>query len=203
MKTFQPETITQGLKVGILMNMDALIIIDIQNEYFKGGKRELFQPEAAADNAKRLLDHFREKNRPVFFIQHISTQEGATAFLPGSNGADIHSSISPGTKECVLVKHAPNSFYQTGLSERLMEMGIHHLVICGLMSHMCIDTTVRAARDFGFTVTLIHDACTTMDLTWNSQVIPAQTVHNVFMAALSGSFAKVISTDEYLSGGGL
>lgn len=179
--------------------MDALVIIDVQNEYFKGGKRELFQPEAACENTRRLLNQFREKNRPVFFIQHINNQEGATAFLPGTNGVEIHSSISPNAEECVLVKHAPNSFYQTGLSERLLEKGIKHLVVCGMMSHMCIDTTVRAARDYGFTVTLVHDACTTMDLKWNSQVIPAQTVHNAFMAALSGAFAKLVSTDEYLA----
>ncbi len=178
--------------------MNALILIDIQKEYFKGGKRELNQPEAATENAKRILEHFREKNEPVFFIQHINRQEGATSFLPGTDGIEIYPDISPLPGECVMVKHAPNSFYQTGLNEKLLENGVSQLVICGMMSHMCIDTTVRAARDFGFPVTLIHDACTTMDLSWNSRVIPAETVHNTFMAALSGAFAKLMSTDEYL-----
>lgn len=179
--------------------MNALILVDIQNEYFKGGERELFQPEAAAANARRLLDRFREKKEPVFFIQHINLQQGSTAFLPGTKGVEIHSSISPNAEECILVKHAPNSFYQTGLEERLLEKGIRHLVMCGMMSHMCIDTTARAARDLGFSVTLIHDACTTKDLTWNSQAIPAPTVHNAFMAALSGTFAKLASAEEYLA----
>jgi nicotinamidase-related amidase len=100
----------------------------------------------------------------------------------------------------VLVKHAPNAFLRTRLEEALHGIGAEHLVVSGMMSHMCVDTSVRAAKDLGFSVTLLEDACTTKDLEWDGERIPAITVHGAFMAALDGTFARVIRTEEYLTG---
>lgn len=72
------------------------------------------------------------------------------------------------------------------------------LVVCGMMSHMCIDTSVRAARSHGYDITLLHDACATRDLSWNGKTIPAATVHEAFMAALHGAFADVRTTGDFL-----
>lgn len=174
----------------------ALILIDIQNDYFEGGRSELFQPKAAADNAAKALSLFRELKRPLFHIQHVSIQENATFFLPDSYGVQLHSSVSPLKEEAVIIKHAPNAFLNTTLAEELHKLGITHLVICGMMSHMCIDTTVRSAKDHGFHVTVLEDACTTKDLVWKENVISAHTVHNTIMASLNGIFAQVIITEE-------
>ena len=174
----------------------ALILIDIQNDYFKGGRNELFQPNAAAVNAAKALSLFRELNRPLFHIQHVSIQENATFFLPDSDGVQIHASVSPLKEETVLIKHAPNAFLNTPLADKLHNLGITHLVICGMMSHMCIDTTVRSAIEHGFQVTVLDDACTTKDLVWKENVISAPTVHNTIMASLEGVFAQVITTEE-------
>ncbi len=177
---------------------ETLLLIDIQNDYFPGGRMELAGMEDASKKAAGLLKAFRASGEPVFFIKHLSTRPGASFFTPGTPGAEIHDSIRPLTEETVIEKHFPNSFFQTELLSRLNEENVTDLVICGAMSHMCIDTTVRAAKELGFTSTLIADACATRDLKFKDELLPASTVHASFMAALDGMFAKVMTTEEYL-----
>lgn len=176
----------------------ALILVDIQKDYFEGGKGVLHEPERAAANAKRLIDRFRRKQEPVIYIRHISTEEGAVLFLPHSVGTEIHPSVQPEEKEPIFVKHVPDSFMAEGLTEYLEQNEIRQLVICGMMSHMCIDTTVRSAKAKGYDVILPEDACTTMDLEWRGRRYPAETVHNIYMASLVGTFAVIGKTDDYL-----
>lgn len=175
-----------------------LLIVDVQDDYFLNGKMELFEMEAAGKNVEKLLSCFRSKNYPVVFIQHLAIKPTATFFIPGTSGADIHKSITPLETETVIIKHFPNSFRETGLHEYLQKQNSNDLVICGAMSHMCIDTTTRAAADLGYSCTLIADACATRDLVYNEQTVKATDVQTAFMAALNGTFAKVIGTERYL-----
>ncbi len=177
----------------------ALVLVDIQNDYFAGGRCELYRPEQAAENAAKLLNYFRAQGLPVFHVQHVNIRKTATFFIPETEGVRIHQSVTPLPTETVVVKHAPNSFFGTGLHEKLVAVEAEHLVLCGMMSHMCIDTTARAAKDYGYAVTLIQDACTTKDLQWGETVLDAQTVHQVFMASLNGIFAKVQKADDFLA----
>ena len=180
------------------MKNQLLVLVDIQNDYFTGGKMELSNMEAASENAALLLSLFREKNWPLVHIQHVSMKADASFFVRDTRGVEIHSSVLPLKDERVVQKHFPNSFRQTNLLEILKAQKIDELVICGAMSHMCIDTTTRAACDLGYPVTLIHDACATRDLIFNKQVVEAEKVQTAYMAALDGSFAKVLSASEYL-----
>jgi nicotinamidase-related amidase len=127
--------------------MKALLLIDIQNDYFPGGKMELVSPESAAANAEIVLSCFRRNKLPIIHVQHINTRAGATFFLPETEGARIHSRVSPQPGEHLIVKHAPNSFYETNLIDIVREQSVTELTVCGMMTHMCIDTTVRAAKD--------------------------------------------------------
>ncbi|TSK08095.1 MAG: cysteine hydrolase [Geobacter sp.] len=171
-----------------------LIIIDIQNDYFAGGTMELVgMPEAAA-NARLLLDAYRAAGLPVIHVQHLAARPDATFFIPGTPGAEINQIAAPIAPEPVVVKHFPNSFRETGLLDLLKSKQITNLTICGAMSHMCIDTTVRAAFDLGFTCTLAADACATRDLTFEGRIVPAADVHASYMAALSVIFARVTAT---------
>jgi nicotinamidase-related amidase len=179
----------------------ALLIVDIQNDYFPGGKMELVgSPEAAAE-AARLLRAFRAKAAPVFHMQHVSLRPTATFFLPDTEGVKIHESVAPAHGETVLEKHFPNSFRETPLLERLRGQGIDRLVIAGMMTHMCIDTTTRAAADLGFDCVLAHDACATRDLAFGGAKVAARDVHTSFIAALNGSFAKALTAKEIEAGG--
>ncbi len=178
---------------------EALLLIDIQNDYFPGGKMELVDMEEAVKKVAELLKTFRTLDKPIFFIKHLSKKPNATFFIPGTQGIDFHASVSPLPEEAVIEKHFPNSFFQTELLSKLKEKHVTNLVICGAMSHMCIDTTVRAAKELGFTCTLIDDACAAHDLKFKNELIPIHTVHAAFMAALDGIFADVVTADEYLS----
>ena len=176
----------------------ALLIIDIQNDYFPGGKMELDGCLEAAAAAARLLAAFRKQGGALYHIQHMSVQPNPTFFLPGSVGAEIHQSVAPLTGEPVIIKHFPSSFQQTGLLERLKNDNVDSLLICGMMSHMCVDTTVRTAFELGFSSIVAHDACATRQLVFNGITVPAAQVHASYMAALGSVFAKVIQVDEIL-----
>ena len=175
----------------------ALILIDIQNDYFPGGKGELEGPLEAAVQARKLLDFFRQQKWPTVHIQHVATRPGAATFLPGTEGVKIHASVAPLPGETVIVKHFPNSFRETGLLEHLKELGIQRLVMCGMMTHMCVDAGVRAAADFGYPVLLAADACATRSLAYGETTVPAQYVHTALLAALK-SYAQVLKTEEVL-----
>ncbi len=175
-----------------------LIIVDVQNDYFIGGSMELVDMDEAASNCKQLLDSFRSKQAPIFHIKHIATQEGATFFVANTPGSEIHYSVKPQESEPVIIKHYPSSFRETKLDEMLQESDIEELVICGAMSHMCIDTTTRAAFDLGYKCCVVSDACATRDLEFDNQLVKAADVQAAFMAALSAPFAKVLSTNQIL-----
>jgi nicotinamidase-related amidase len=174
----------------------ALLIVDIQNDYFPGGTMELVASDAAAERAARLLAAFRSRALPIVHVQHLSTRPGATFFLPGTRGADIHERVAPLVGETVVRKHYPNAFRETTLLEHLRSRDIGRLVIAGMMTHMCIDTTTRAAADLGFECVLVHDACATRDLSFAGRTVPAADVQAAFVAALSGIFANVQSAQE-------
>lgn len=154
--------------------------------------------EAAAQTAI-LLDVFRQKALPIVHIQHISTRAGATFFLPDTPGVEIHESVRPAPGETVFQKHFPNSFRETPLLEYLRSSGVSHLVIAGMMTHMCIDTTTRAAADLGYKASLAHDACATRALTFNGNEVAAGAVQTAYLAALNGLFAQVLSVKEICS----
>lgn len=177
----------------------ALILIDIQNDYFPGGSMELVGMEKAADNATRLLDRFRSENGKLFHIQHLSARPGSSFFVPGTEGVQINGKVAPAAGEAVIEKHYPNSFRDTSLQDALQTQGVDSLVICGAMSHMCVDATTRAAFDLGFSCTVVHDACATRDLQFGEQAIRASDVHAAFMSALSVPYAKLVATDQFLA----
>jgi len=175
---------------------NCLVMVDLQNDYFPGGKKELAGIEDAAENARILLTEFRRTKSHVIHIQHVSARPGATFFLPGTDGVKIHDLVTPQEGEAVVVKNYPNSFRDTALLEILKNWHIDDLVICGAMSHMCIDATTRAAFDLGFNCFVAEDACATMDLFFNNKIIKASEVHASFMAALSFPYAKVVLTRD-------
>ncbi|MDD3169805.1 MAG: cysteine hydrolase family protein [Eubacteriales bacterium] len=164
----------------------------------KAERKELVNTEQAAEQAVKLLSFFRKKGWPVFHVRHLCTQPGAVFFLPDTEGSEFYHKNNPLTKEDVIIKHKPDSFLGTNLKEKLEEKGVEELVICGMMTHMCIDTTVRAAEGYGYSVTLIEDACATRDLEWHGNTIPAEQVQTAYLAAIDGTFARVIKADAWL-----
>jgi nicotinamidase-related amidase len=174
----------------------ALILIDIQLDYFPGGKWELTGIDQASENAQKLLAAFRQSDSPIFHIQHVAKAPGAPFFVAGTKGVEIHQSVEPRENEKVIEKEFANSFRQTSLLGDLQDAGVQRLVICGAMTQNCVDSTTRAAADFGFDCVVVHDACATKDLEFSGHTIPAQEVQASFMAALAFAYAKVVPTSE-------
>jgi nicotinamidase-related amidase len=180
------------------MAATALLLIDIQNDYFPGGAMELEAAQAAAARAAEALARFRARGLPVVHVRHLSVRPGATFFLPGTDGAEIHPGVRPQPGEPVIEKNFPNSFRATALTGELERLGAKHLVVAGMMTHLCIDASVRQAADLGYRVTLLADACATRAQAYAGESVPARQVHAAFLAALNGAYAKVVPTSEAL-----
>jgi len=175
-----------------------LVVIDLQNEYLSTGNLPLTDIKSAVENAARVICQARKAGIPVFHVRHESA-EGTPIFAKGSLGAAIQSSVAPEGDEPVVVKRHINAFRETDLKRELDTAGIREIVVVGAMSHMCIDAAVRAAVDMGYTTTVLHDACATMDVSFNGLTVPAAHVHAALMSAFEFGYAAVQSVDEYLS----
>jgi len=176
----------------------ALLIIDVQNDYFSGGNMALPGAEDAAARITSILDEFRARNLPIIHVQHESISEGSTFFLPGTKGQLIHPSVEPGPGEKVIVKNFPNGFLKTDLQQYLQSRGVNHLVITGMMTFMCVDATTRAAKDLGFECTLVHDCTASPPVEFGAEQCTAPQVVAAFTCALSYICDCVVSADEMI-----
>ena len=181
------------------MSVSALVVVDLQNDYFPGGKWELDGTEAAAKNSAALMASYRAKGLPVVHVRHEFPSEDAPFFAPNSEGVKVHPTVVEQEGEAVIVKCQINSFRDTDLKTVLTDLGVTDVLVCGAMSHMCIDAVVRAAHDFGYNCTVAHDACATLALEFNGVTVPASQVHAAFMASLDFAYATVSSTEELLA----
>lgn len=180
------------------MENTALLIIDMQNDYFPGGKMALPGSEAAAKTTAKLLTKFREKQWPIIHIQHRSIQEGSILFLPNTEGQKIHEDIKPKEGETVIEKIWPNSFKDTGLLEALTGQNIKRLIITGMMTFMCIDATTRAAMDLGFECTIIHDATATPPVEFNGISCTAEQAQAVILSAMAFISCRVTGSRDVI-----
>ena len=171
-----------------------LLIVDIQNDYFPGGAYPLVGSTEAAAAAASVLAAFRSAGDPVVHVQHIWDAPDAPFMRPGTPGVEIHPLVAPAPGETVVTKASPNSFVGTNLDQLLDRDGT--VVVMGMMTSMCVDSTVRAAADAGYTVELVHDACAAPDLEFGGTAVPGASVHAAFLAVLGDGFAKLRSSAE-------
>ena len=171
----------------LLAQKTALLIVDVQEFYFPGGRMQLVNPEQAGMNAGLLLDHFRNNKMPVYHVRHN--------FEPGG---DIHPYVKPQGDEPVVSKDQVNAFVGTGLLEMMQRDSIEQLVVCGMQTHMCLEAAVRAAHDLGFSCLVASDACATRALQYEEHIIPAKNVHYSTLNTLQGTYARVLNTDTII-----
>jgi nicotinamidase-related amidase len=176
-----------------------LLVIDIQNFYFEGGRLALAGPVEASRNARALLDRFRARGWPVIHVQHLPEGVDAPRVDSGADATAIHQDVLPLPTEPVVVKHHANAFRGTVLLDALRRQATNRLVICGMQTHMCVEAAARAGADLGFAVTVVHDACATRALAFGGVEVPAPHVHAAALAALASMYGRVISTEEALA----
>ncbi|HAX9672329.1 TPA: cysteine hydrolase [Staphylococcus pseudintermedius] len=179
------------------MTKHGLLVIDVQNDYFKGGKMVLHQPDKALRNIQQLEQDFSAKHLPIIYIQHINTKPNPTFFEADTEGVALYSELAVQPESIIIEKHFPNSFFQTELQETLDQLEVDTLVITGMMTHMCVDSTTRAAAELSYNPVLIHDATATRNLTFNENNVQANDVQNAFISSLS-NFSTVMSTDDWI-----
>ncbi len=167
----------------------ALLLIDLQNEY-RDGKLPLPGVQGAVEEAAALLARARAAGRPVIHVRHCGRVGGA--FDPSTAAFSLVAELTPRQGESVIDKTLPNAFAKTPLEATLRALGVTSLIVGGLMTHMCVSSTVRAALDLGFGCTVVADACATRDLPdGTGGVVSAADLHRAELAALSDRFAIV------------
>lgn len=179
----------------------ALLLIDFQNEYFSG-RLPLPDGPAALAQARQLLALAERHGLPVFHIRHVGAP-GAPLFGAGSVAAEIHPQLAPAPHHRVLCKSRTSSFAETGLHAQLQALGVRTLIVAGLMTHMCVSTAVREARQFGsdsYRVIVAADACASRDLEgWDGGVCGHRQLHDVTLSALADNFAEVRTSAAILA----
>jgi len=173
----------------------ALVIVDIQRDYFPGGKMPLHDPEAAAAKAGDVLAAFREAGDPIIHVQHQAAA-GAPFLEEGTPGAEIMPAVEPRADETVIQKRAPNAFLGTELEQCLRDHEADEVVVVGMMTSMCVDAPTRAGADLGLTMTVVPDACAAPGLSHGGRDVSAQDVHAAFIAALGQGYASIVPAAE-------
>jgi len=176
-----------------------LVIIDVQNFYFLGGKLPLTGPVEASLKARALLEAFRARGWPVVHVLHLGPGQAAPSPDAGDQAYRAHPNVMPRPGEPVIGKREANAFRDTDLLATLRRLGTIRLVIAGMQTHMCVEAATRAAADLGFQVTVVHDACATRPLAFDGVEVPAAQVHTAALAAMGGGYAKVVSTGSLLA----
>ncbi|MCX6245086.1 MAG: cysteine hydrolase family protein [Bacteroidetes bacterium] len=171
------------IKVRVDTIPTALILIDIQDFYFPGGRVPLVNPEAASEKAAALLKLFRSQGLEVIHVQH-------------GGGTPIHKNVTPLPGEKLITKRDANSFNGTDLQNYLTTMKIKRLVICGMQTQMCVEGTTRAAYDLGYKCIVVEDACATRNLMYGRRTVFAIDVQASTLATLDGYYATIVTTAD-------
>lgn len=176
----------------------ALVVIDVQNDYFPGGRFVLFRPRAALGRTLALRDWARRRGIGIFWVRHTSPAD-ARFFRTGTLGRELHPSLGVLPSEPIVDKTDPNSFVGTDLEAQLRSRGVDTLVVAGMMTWMCIDTTVRSAKDRGFRNLLAFDATASGWLNGPYGPVTPWSAQRAFVSALGFRHATVLSTKEIVS----
>jgi nicotinamidase-related amidase len=165
----------------------ALLVIDIQNDYFPGGKYPLWKPEAVLQNVEHAIQKANEQGIPVVHVQHLTDSTGPF-FNRGTPGAAIHERILAAAPQApVVVKEFADSFEQTTLLETLAKLGVDELLVCGMMTHNCVTHTSISKAAEPYQVAILADCCTTVD----------EMIHNLALHALS-TRVRLVPASEVL-----
>jgi nicotinamidase-related amidase len=175
----------------------ALLVIDVQNEYFTG-KLPISYPEGSLVNTLKSIDYANKFNIPVILIQHTAPQKDSKTFVKGSSEWQLHSEVLKRRHNCIIEKSLPGSFTGTNLDELLKPRGIDTTVVTGYMTQMCCDTTARQAMHLGYSVEFLSDATGTLNISNYAGEIKAGELHKAILITQAMRFSKVMTTDEWI-----
>ncbi|PRE13202.1 cysteine hydrolase family protein [Burkholderia multivorans] len=176
----------------------ALLVIDFQNEYFSG-RLPIPEGSRALANAQRVIAFADRAGMPVFHVQHVGPADGPL-FADGSDGFRLHADLQPAPHHAVVEKTSVSVFPTTDIDARLKAAGIDTLIVTGLMTHACVAGATRDAVPLGYSAIVVEDACATRDLDMaDGGTVAHRDLHRATLAALSDTFADVLTTEQLLS----
>jgi nicotinamidase-related amidase len=179
----------------------ALIVIDVQNEYFDGGALPITDPPPTQSlvNIGRAMDKAAERGVPTVVVRHTEQDPDAGMFREGSDGWLLRREVDERPRNHLVEKSLPGSFTDTTLADILASNGIDTVSIVGYMTHMCVDTTARQAAHRGLSVEILSDATGTLALENSGGGATGEELHRSTLVAQGQFFADIVSTDEWLS----
>jgi nicotinamidase-related amidase len=175
----------------------ALLVIDVQNEYFTG-KSPVTYPEDSFQNILKAMDSANENKIPVILVQHSNLGKDAATFKIGTDEHNIHEKVLKKDFDRIIEKNLPGSFTETELESYLNENSIDTIVISGYMTQMCCDTTARQAMHHGFNVEFLSDATGTLNISNSAGKISAKELHKATLITQEMRFSKVMTTEEWV-----
>ncbi|UCV29702.1 cysteine hydrolase family protein [Ferribacterium limneticum] len=147
------------------MPKSALIVIDLQNDYFPEGRFPLWNAEATLAKVEQAIGQAHTKGMPVILVQHVADASKGVApfFNTGTPGVDIHPRILTAAPEApIVIKSFADSFHKTTLEETLAQLGVDELLVCGMMTQNCVTHTAISKAADKYKVSLLADCCTTV-----------------------------------------
>ncbi|KAF1797166.1 Isochorismatase-like protein [Mucor lusitanicus] len=184
------------------MSDEALIVVDVQNDYFPDGKLPTCKPVETAEACAKLIEKFRQEGKEVVFIKHIVKEEQEKSFpffIKGTHGVEIHDTVKPLPTEKVISKNEVSSFAGTSLKEYLTSKGVKKLVVVGMMIHNCVNATVYSGVEEGFRCIVVEEAVNTMDQPYDGELVKAQDIKKAFLVGIQFAFSKVYKLQDVLS----
>jgi nicotinamidase-related amidase len=174
----------------------ALLIIDVQNDYFNG-ERQIKYPQGSFENILKAMDIANEHEVTVIAVQHTPTVPGATRFVKGTPGWELHDKIKEKKYGYLVEKNFPGSFTNTELESILKKLGCDTVVIAGYMTQMCCDTTARQAFHMGYNVEFLSDATGTLAISTYAGSVTAEELHRAILVAQSMRFSTVMTESDW------
>lgn len=175
----------------------ALLVIDVQNEYFTGILPVCF-PENTLPNILNAINAAQNHNIPVVMVQHTLPSADAKAFIKGTDGWELLNEMKAIHFDHYIEKNYPSAFVGTGLESWLHTKGIDTLVISGYMTQFCCDTTARYAYHMGFNVEFLSDATATLAFENRAGKVSAEELHRAILVVQAARFSSVMNTQEWI-----
>lgn len=174
----------------------ALIVVDVQNEYFSG-MLPITHPQGHLGNILRAMDAATAQGMPCVVIQHTFLDPAKPFFQRGTPEWELHPEVQARPHDLWLEKHLPGSFTGTTLEPWLRQRAVDTVVVAGYMTHMCCDTTAREAVHRGFTVEFLSDATGTLPLKNTAGEVSAEELQRAILCAQQMLLSEVISTESW------
>jgi nicotinamidase-related amidase len=173
------------------LNRAALLLIDVQREYFaEGGSLRIPDGPMVLARLRHLLEDYREANMPIVHIRHEEAPD-APVFAAGGPLVETMPDVAPRHIEPVVTKHSPGAFTDTELSSVLTQLAARTVVIAGFMTHMCCDTTARQAQERGLNVIFLTDGTATRNLMLGDRTVDHLDVQAATLAAQADGFSRL------------